>query len=861
MKTRLRVKGKELDLDRLRAINTAIMEIPDGGLFCLDMDYKYSCFSASHAVFMKEMFGSSIEVGRSFFDYWSTPQDAARLKSNIDRALQGDMFTEEMELDDRHLVALPSQVTYDPIRNGTGEIIGVAVYWRSMTDRGRHTETLSQHESRCRRLFDSVRDLIILLEEQTGVVLDANKPFLDLFGATRESLVGGRVWEANVLERIFPDEEHYHKFVANGSAHYDDLRVTARAGRSLRMDMRSIVCEFEEVPCIQLNLLDVTEKKQQEERIRESEEKFRGLYENSAVGIMLSAPDGRVYAANSFACDLLGMTEEEICLVGRSGFVDAADPRLTQLLGRWGKERMAVGEVRLVRKDGSKFEAKVSSVLFHDRYGNERTSLLIEDLTNEKMNEELMRRQEFLLKSTQQVARIGSWEWDVESGKVEWSEEMFDILSIAPDGFDGNFGSMRAIVHPDDLAKYDEALERAVTGEERSESPFVYRVILPTGEVKHLLVIASFKDGQSAAHKRLLGTVQDVTGWKMTEELVRLQSHALQSAANAIVITDITGAIVFVNDSFEKLTGYSAEEVIGKNPKILKSGRQRSDYYRDLWDSILAGKVWRGVLVNKKKNGELYNEEQTITPVRDESGRLSHFIAIKQDITERIESEARLRSLSESLHMLAARLEAAREDERKTISREIHDQLGQLLTGAKVSLLGFDPSNELTPASITEKVAHAVSMLDEAMDTVRDISGKLRPGVLDYLGLISAIEWETERFRGTTGIACTLNLPQDGQPLDSERSTTLFRIFQEALTNVARHAKATELTVTLTVTRSAYFMKVEDNGIGISEKEIESPNALGLIGIRERLYRFGGKLEILSPRNGGTALTIHLPTS
>jgi len=143
-----------------------------------------------------------------------------------------------------------------------------------------------------------------------------------------------------------------------------------------------------------------------------------------------------------------------------------------------------------------------------------------------------------------------------------------------------------------------------------------------------------------------LSIARDISERKQAEETRRLQSAALNAAANAIIITDREGTIQSVNPAWSELTGYSAQEAVGQNPRILKSGFQDVAYYKKLWDTILAGEVWRGELVNKRKDGSLYSEEQTITPVRDALGEITHFVAIKADITQRKQMEVRLKQLS-----------------------------------------------------------------------------------------------------------------------------------------------------------------------------------------------------------------------
>ncbi len=243
---------------------------------------------------------------------------------------------------------------------------------------------------------------------------------------------------------------------------------------------------------------------------RESEERYRSLVESSMDAVLLTTPDGRILSANATACRMFGATEAELTSLGRAGIVDATDPRLQAALAERAQTGRFRGELTMVRRDGTKFPAEVSSAVFSTSTGEACTSMVIHDITQRQ----------------------------------------------------------------------------------RSEAT------------------------------------------------LRLQSAALTSAANGIVITDRHGIVVWVNPAFTRLTGYTFDEAVGKNPRdLVKSGAQEQAFYEQLWATIIDGHTWHGELVNRRKDGSLYPEEQTITPVRDATGEITHFIGIKQDLTERRRAE------------------------------------------------------------------------------------------------------------------------------------------------------------------------------------------------------------------------------
>lgn len=229
-----------------------------------------------------------------------------------------------------------------------------------------------------------------------------------------------------------------------------------------------------------------------------------------------------------------------------------------------------------------------------------------------------------------------------------------------------------------------------------------------------------------------------------------------------------------------------------------------------------------------------------------------------QDITERKRAEEELTYSREQLRNLSMHLQSVREEERTTIAREIHDELGQVLTALKMDLSWLDKRHR-GDKSLAERTKSMLSLVDATIQTVKRISSELRPGVLDHLGLAAAIEWQAKEFEKHTGITCDVSVDPDDMLLDRQYSTTIFRIFQEALTNVARHANATKVRISLAEKEDGISLHVEDNGKGITKKQMNNPQSFGLIGIQERVHFLNGEIRIRGTRNKGTSLTIHIP--
>jgi PAS domain S-box-containing protein len=246
-------------------------------------------------------------------------------------------------------------------------------------------------------------------------------------------------------------------------------------------------------------------------------------------------------------------------------------------------------------------------------------------------------------------------------------------------------------------------------------------------------------------------------------------------------------------------------------------------------------------------------------PLRHGDGTIAGAINLAFDITERRGAETELRASREQLRRLSARMHKIQEDERRRIAREMHDELGQLLTALRLDIslmqrdLGLVP-----PGALEERMSAMIDLVDLTIRTVQRVATELRPGVLDDFGLRAAMEHEVAAFAERTGIEVTLSIRNEGY-VGSDCATALYRIVQEALTNVARHSGATRVDVRIEATEERVEAELRDNGRGITEAEVNSLSALGLVGVRERAYALGGNAFIEAMPGAGTRVLVSIP--
>ena len=360
---------------------------------------------------------------------------------------------------------------------------------------------------------------------------------------------------------------------------------------------------------------------------------------------------------------------------------------------------------------------------------------------------------------------------------------------------------------------------------------------------------------------------QDLAQHARSEDLLRKLSVAIEQSPASVAITDLDACLEYVNPRFTEVTGYSSQEAVGQNPRILQSGQTSHATHQDMWDTLHRGQVWKGELVNRRKNGEVYWEESQIAPVRDAAGVVTHYVAVKTDITARKHARAELAGLRaeeelgesrQRLRELAVQNEQAREEERKYVALELHDELGQVLTAMRMALLLMEMRFCPHDQDLAKVVSDMKVLLDRAIQGTRDVVFRLRPAALD-LGLVSGLEWLCQEFSRQTMLPCRLHGANEDIHLNEAFSIVVFRIVQESLTNVARYAAASQVNITIRSRNHQLVLEIRDNGRGFDVAAVQQRKTFGLLGMRERATALGGRVDIESAPAHGTTVRVTIP--
>jgi PAS domain S-box-containing protein len=367
----------------------------------------------------------------------------------------------------------------------------------------------------------------------------------------------------------------------------------------------------------------------------------------------------------------------------------------------------------------------------------------------------------------------------------------------------------------------------------------------------------------------------DVTDRRRAEEALRRSEYLYRTVASNIP----SGAVALFDRELRYLVvdGGGVFDAAGVSKEVLVGKTSREVLPTETWERL--DPLCRAALEGRPARAEVPSRGRIYLahtlPIPGEDG-ISMGMVVALDITDRKVAEEKVRRMNEdlerrvaertaqledayhNLQALSAHLQSVREEERARVAREIHDELGQALTGLKFELRRLAQRLRDAPGGESAKVTALGAVVDETIHNVRRISSELRPAILDDLGLVAAVEWHAEEFEKRTGITCTVKAPRQRFEVGPDLGIALFRICQEALTNVARHARATAVRIVLTRTREHVVLEVRDNGAGIREAALTDVRSLGLLGMRERARAFGGEVVFRGAPGRGTVVKVKI---
>ena len=594
---------------------------------------------------------------------------------------------------------------------------------------------------------------------------------------------------------------------------------------------------------------------------------FQEIFEGSRDAIFLLDDGARFVEVNRAACDLTGYNRAELLSMSFADLCAEADQQtfrdyFVSVMSGKG----AVTESLITRKCGTKVPVELSSrkVMFGRKAFMHAAA---RDIRGRKRVEDKLRERERQLSTAQQIARLGSWEWDVIANKVSWSDELYRIYGLSQQEFGATYEEFLDSVHPFDK----EFLQDVIANALQDHQPFdiYHRIIRPDATVRTVHALGEVIVDQARAIK-MVGTTQDVTERRQEEEALRRAEekyHSIfENAVEGIFQSTPDGRFISVNPAMAEMYGFlSPEEMIAERTDI-----EHQHYVEPLTRATFKRLLEENGVVEGLeaevygKNGSKFWTSENVRAVRDAGGTVLYYEGFVKDITERKQAEEAREQLLKDRERLLSRLVTAQEEERQRIARELHDQLGQQITALMLGIKLLKDSGYCQP-----QAAQHLSRLQEYADQlgreVHNIAWELRPTALDDLGLQTALGNYLEKWSERSGKKVELHTQGlNGHRLSTQIETTLYRVIQEALTNVRKHASAGCVSLILERRDNHVRAIIEDDGCGFDVEAVmsapESDRKLGLLGMRERLALVFGTLEIESTRGAGTTLFVRIPT-
>jgi PAS domain S-box-containing protein len=730
---------------------------------------------------------------------------------------------------------------------------------QELEERKRAETALAESQALLNSITDSTTDMIWAVNPDHFGLMSYNRSLNDYFLHRR----GMHIEIGMRPEDLFPTDDFVQKWrgfyqhalkEGSYSTEYDVF------AKSNVLDLRLHSLERNGVVFgVSVFAKDITEQKRSQEALRESEYRYRAVFEGVEDAIFIESPDGIILDANRRACEMFGYSHEEFLtkkvadLVPSIDYIVSFNPKDSPTLPIHPIETVNV------RANGERFPIELN-IRMQTFNGEQVLFVVGRDVTERKRVQELLQASEARFKMMFEQAPLAI---NITRGtaiiyanpaylKMFEYSSLEDLQTLPP----------LELFTPEFRPVIMENIRRRAQG---LPAPNGYEAECLRKDGTRFSVIMDFARISFVDGPATVGFILDITDRKRAEQALHDSEERFKQIAEQteewIWEVNEQGLYTISSPVVEKILGYSPGELIGRKYFYdLFVPDQREGLKEAAFAAFARKESIKGFInENVHKDGRTVILETNGIPIFDASGSLLGYRGADKDITERKRAEKELANSREQLRALSRYLQAAREEERTFIAREIHDELGQELTALKMDLAWLTKQLPQEQSLLIQKTGAMSDMVDGTIQTVRRVASQLRPGMLDDLGLVAALEWQAGEFQSRTGITCKLDLPEGLSTLGKDQATAMFRIFQETLTNIGRHAHATKVRVALKEQPGCIDLVVRDDGIGITEDQLNDPRSLGLTGMRERVQAFGGTLQFKSVKGKGTSVRLRMP--
>ena len=733
---------------------------------------------------------------------------------------------------------------------------------QDITNRVNDEKALHDSEEKYRNIFENVQDVFyqVDMDGNLAEVSTSIKQFADY---DRDEIIGSPIdiLYKNPLDRQIA----FDNLQKNGQVRDYEIDLKTKHGeiRHSSLNAKLFFDSSGKANHIDGFIRDVTKRKLTENALRESEKKFHDYIEFAPHGVFVSDGSGKYIELNSAASSITGYSKEELISMNQIDLIlDKSKKSFLNHFKTVVKNGFATDEFAIIRKNKSKGYVSVDTVKLteHLYLG------FVIDMTYRKIAEQELKESADILKKMQLIANLGNCIVDITSGSWVSSEVMDKIVGIDAD-FERSVKSLVSIVHPDWIDRL--RTHYLLVVEKRIQFNEKFKIIRPVDqEERWIHAIGELKFDAENIPCKLIATVQDITRRKVSAEVLRqseeLHRSILNASPDAIIVVEMDGRIRIASPATMILYGCkSPDQLIGRNMYEFLLPEEMD---RALSNSMLMFNGYMGTLEYKifRQDGNPFFAEVNGDIIWDLENKPTGMVFIIRDISDRKKAEDALKSSQIELKEFASHLQNVREEEKLLLAREIHDELGQILIALKIDL-GMLKQNVLKciksidAENILTNFDNLFGLVDNTLHTTRKIMTDLRPEVLFLIGFIEAVKLYVKNFKERYQIICLFDNTVTKLELNPQQSVALYRILQESLTNIAKHAKATKVKIRLDLQADKLVMKVNDNGIGFKVTQKNKQNSYGLLGMRERVYLLDGELMISSTPGEGTTIKVEIP--
>ena len=728
---------------------------------------------------------------------------------------------------------------------------GLTIFFKDVSDIKQITLALKQKEEKYRTLIEQASDGIVITDME-GIILEVNKSIQQMIGFADDEMIGYH------LTTFLPEEDldlnplRIQDLMQGKSLLYERV-LKKKDGSFLDVEINSKMASSHTLIGF---IRDITERKKYKSRLI-----YQASLLDSVSDAVTSLDENRCIVSWNNACvELYGFTANEV--IGKRipelvtfEYPDTNNEEVFKQVFTEGKWK---GEFNFIHpKTKEKINLLSNINLLKDNKGIGSGFIITsKNITDRIKTEEEIRRSNERFELIAQATNDAIWDHDIAKNETWGNKNLYSIYGLDYKKEKINLEMFLQYIHPEQRAGIEDRMKAAIKNKDVSLSE-TFQFKNAKGEYSTFYDRAYIKYDDAANPIRILGAMQDITEMEYARKAMAKSEEKyrtiIEQAAEGIFIADENTNLIDVNSAGCRMSGYTLAQ-------LQKLKFQDFIPAEDLADNpLLVVKMQPGQsIINERrlvsKDGTVIDVEISAQKLLD--GRYQLFV---RDIRERKKAEELLQKSYNDIRQLASNLQNIREEERTSIAREIHDELGQQLTGLKMDIYWLTRKINTTDNEIAAKLKECIELINATVSTVRKIATDLRPSILDDLGLIAALEWQGEEFEKRSGTRVEFSNEADDFLLKPDSITAIFRIYQELLTNVAKHANATLVKVLFQKKDDSVFFSLTDNGIGFNPETIRQKKTLGLLGIKERTLILGGTYKFKSKPGEGSETIISIP--